>query len=452
VKTWPDVEEKLLRAYVAQLDFDRVLSRRPCESVLRRFQRYVMAHAVDKPLTQQTVEVWLRERIRSSTLKMAVRRAQIVTGFLDWLVTRGLLAVNPIAALRNQCRRQSTAAIVRALVSPDPHEALKDLQGLPRFGSHLGSVIRDHVERMRNLGFRCDEKRFRRFDDFLQTRSGAEVQPLEVLVKEYAALASTPAGHIERLKVGRVLAKSLSRVNPGVRTIERDPMVNREALRRRTSPYIFSIEEVERLLSAALRFPSPNAPLRPLTLHTMLVLAYCAGLRMGEIVRLRVGDIRLDEHSLDIRNTKFFKSRRLPLSATAMAVLQRYLEARRKAGIPNVPDTLLFWHRKGGYAYITANHLLRRVLRFAGLKTGTGRAGPRIHDVRHSFVVHRMTQWYQKGIDPQAKLPYLWTYLGHRSLHSSLVYMTITQELLHHANDRFHALAAPALRASTENL
>jgi len=64
VKTWPDVEEKLLRSYVAQLDFDRVLSRRPCESVLRRFQRYVMAHAVDKPLTQQTVEAWLRERIR----------------------------------------------------------------------------------------------------------------------------------------------------------------------------------------------------------------------------------------------------------------------------------------------------------------------------------------------------------------------------------------------------
>lgn len=158
----------------------------------------------------------------------------------------------------------------------------------------------------------------------------------------------------------------------------------------------------------------------------------------------------MDEHALDIRDTKFFKSRRLPLSPTAMAALQRYLEARRQVGIPHAPDTLLFWHRKGGYAYITANQLLRRVLRFAGLKTGTGRAGPRIHDVRHTFVVHRLTEWYRKGIDPQAKLPYLWTYLGHRSLHSSLVYMTITQELLHHANDRFHAFAASALRASTE--
>ena len=65
----------------------------------------------------------------------------------------------------------------------------------------------------------------------------------------------------------------------------------------------------------------------------MFVLAYCAGLRMGEIVRLRVGDIRLDEHSLDIRETKFFKSRRLPLSATAMALARRYLETRCKSGV-----------------------------------------------------------------------------------------------------------------------
>jgi site-specific recombinase XerD len=184
----------------------------------------------------------------------------------------------------------------------------------------------------------------------------------------------------------------------------------------------------------------------------MFVLAYCAGLRMGEIVRLHVGDIRLDNCSLDIRDTKFFKSRRLPLSATAMTALQRYLEARRNQGISSAPDSILFSHQKGGYAYVTANHLLRRVLHCAGLKTGKGRVGPRIHDIRHSFVVHRMTEWYRNGIDPETKLPYLWTYLGHRNLHSSLVYMTITQELLHRANERFHTFATPALQACAQNL
>lgn len=62
-----------------------------------------------------------------------------------------------------------------------------------------------------------------------------------------------------------------------------------------------------------------------------------------------------------------------------------------------------------------------------------------------------MTEWYREGIDPQARLPYLWTYLGHRGLHSSLVYMTITQELLQRANDRFRTVAMPALQASKED-
>ncbi len=91
-------------------------------------------------------------------------------------------------------------------------------------------------------------------------------------------------------------------------------MVAREVLRRRRKPYIFTIEEIRRLLSAALKFPSPNAPLRPITSYTMLVLAYCAGLRMGEIVGLCVGDVRRTEELIEIRETKFFKSRRLPLA------------------------------------------------------------------------------------------------------------------------------------------
>lgn len=452
MKTWPDAGEELLRSYVARLDLaDSVLSRRPYESVLRRFQRFVSIHEKGR-LDRRAVERWLREQVRRFPLHMAVRRAQIVTGFLDSLVTHGHVSKNPIAELRSQCRRDSTAAVVRALVSSNPSAALNRLRGLPRFGSHLGAEMREHVERMRNLGFRCDENRFRRFDEFLQTRPSAHLQPFSALVTEYAESAPTPAEHIERLKVGRALAKSLQRKRPDIGAVGWNPMIGREVLRQRPKPYIFTSEEIERLLSGALRFPSPKAPLRPLTLYTMFALAYCAGLRIGEIVRLHVGDIRSDDQSLDIRETKFFKSRRLPLSNSAMAVLKRYLKARCDAGIPDSPAALLFWHEKRPYAYITANQLLRRVMRFVGLKTGTGRVGPRIHDLRHSMVVHRMTEWYRDGIDPDAKLPYLWTYLGHRGLHSSLVYMTITQELLHHANDRFHSYAATSLRASKENL
>ena len=90
--------------------------------------------------------------------------------------------------------------------------------------------------------------------------------------------------------------------------------------------------------------------------------------------------------------------------------------------------------------------LLRTIIRLSGINTHAGRGGPRIHDLRHTFVVHRMTQWYQEGINPQARLAHLATYLGHRDIHSTLVYLTITQELLQQANQRFRVAEADVLQ------
>jgi len=179
----------------------------------------------------------------------------------------------------------------------------------------------------------------------------------------------------------------------------------------------------------------------------MLVLAYCAGLRLGEIVSLKLGDLDLNADCIEIPDTKFFKSRRLPLSPTAMAALRDYLKVRAKVGAPTESDAPLFWHDKGGYGYVAAGAHLRRLIRVAGLKSTAGRSGPRVHDLRHAFVVHRMTMWYEQGINPQTRLPYLAAYLGHRNIHSTLVYLTITQELLQHANERFRTAEANVLQA-----
>lgn len=451
-KAWPDREQALLRRYVAELELDREGPRagKPYESVLRRFQIFVMERSAQGSLDRKIVEAWLRECVKRSTLYMAVRRAQIVSGFLDWLVRGGYLAANPFAEIRCMCRRQSTAAIVRALVSSDPELALEHLRGLPRFGSHLGPIIQAHVKRMKTLGLRYHESPFLCFDEFLQRRSGAVKESLATVVEEYAKLAPSPAAHMERVKVGRAIARSLQRNDPTATLMKRDRMIVREALRRRKKPYVFTREQLQHLFQSAKEYPSPKASLRPLSLYTMFVLAYCAGLRMAEIVGLRLGDIREASDTIDIRDTKFFKSRRLPLSPSAMAVLRRYLLARRQALAPNDADSPVFWHQKGGYAYITANHLMRRVMRSAGLKPDTGRAGPRIHDLRHTFVVHRMIEWYREGVNVQAKLPYLWTYLGHRDLHSTLVYITITQELLHRASERFRVFGAYVVKPHEE--
>jgi site-specific recombinase XerD len=451
-KTWPDREQALLRRYVAELELNQESPRagKPYESVLRRFQMFVMERSDKGSPDRIMIEAWLRGCLKRSTLRMTIRRAQIVSGFLDWLVRDGFLTANPFAEICSTSRRPSTAAIVRALVSPDPDSALQHLRGLPRFGSHLGPILQAHVEHMKTLGLRYQENRFQRFDEFLQRRPGAARESLATLVQEYVTLAPSPAAQMERVKVGRVVARYLQRTDPTVMLVKRDRMVAREALRRRKNPYIFTKEQIQHLFQTAREYPSPKAPLRPLSLYTMFVLAYCAGLRMAEIVGLHLGDIREANDTIDIRDTKFFKSRRLPLSPSAMAVIHRYLLARHQAHAPTDAESPLFWHQHGGYAYVTANHLMRRVMRSAGLKPDSGRAGPRVHDLRHSFVVHRMIEWYEEGVDVQAKLPYLWTYLGHRDLHSSLLYITITQELLQRASERFRAFAAQAVRLREE--
>lgn len=221
-------------------------------------------------------------------------------------------------------------------------------------------------------------------------------------------------------------------------------------MRRR--PYIYTIEEIQRLLEAARQYSAFRAPLRPLTLYTMFILAYCGGLRLGEIVGLELKDIDLVEGIIDIRDTKFFKSRRIPLSPSALAALQNYLEARRQFGAPVHTDAPVFCHEKGGYSRMTAGMLLRHVIKLAGLNSETGVGRPRFHDLRHTMVVHRMTAWYREGINPQSRLPHLAAYLGHKDIHSTLVYLTITVELLQHANERFRIAQPDVLKLIQGNL
>ena len=180
----------------------------------------------------------------------------------------------------------------------------------------------------------------------------------------------------------------------------------------------------------------------------MLVLSYCAGLRVGELAHLTVGDIDLGEATIEIRESKFCKSRRLPLAPSVIAALNEYLEARCRAGASTDIDAGLFWHQQpvGSYSYVSTGELIRKVLRRAGFKPQPGRIGPRGHDLRHSFVVNRMLAWYREGINPQSRLPYLATYLGHKDINSTLIYLTITQELLQEASNRFHTFAAEALQ------
>jgi integrase len=359
------------------------------------------------------------------------------------------LASNPLQELRSEYGQRTTTPIIRALLNSDSAAALEQLRPLPPFGSFLGSRMREHVTLMRSMGQRYDvyANRLRRFDRFLQGRPDLVAEPLPVLIEAWRQAGDGLQHKLESQQCGRILSKAWRRVDPTVAVMPTDPHLERRVREHHRRPYIYTEEEVRRLLATARSFPSPLAPLRPLSLYTMLVLAYCAGLRLSEIVHLDVGDVNIDEATIEIRCTKFFKSRRLPLAPSVMDALKCYLDARRAAGAPLIPSAGLFWHQQaaGRYSTVMAGKLLVRVLRRAGLKTGPGKVGPRIHDLRHAFVVNRMLTWYRSGINPQSKLPYLATYLGHKDINSTLIYLTITQELMQHASERFRVRGVAVL-------
>jgi integrase/recombinase XerD len=430
------------------LEFLQQVSSRPKQRCYRQavshFRRFATLRT--RSISLRTLCSWVHDCQKRWLLPGVIQNAQRVNRFADWLVARKSIKTNPLAQFRARYEVRSTADLVRALLSPKPRVALKALRPLPPYGSHLGSVMREHVDRMRTLGFRYrHEYRFQHFDHFLQRRPGAAKQPLAMLVQEYSALAPSAATKFERITVGRVVAAALNRRGVATPIPKADRLLHQLVLREKRRPYIYTENEIRRLLRTALELPSPLAPHRPETLYTMLVLAYCAGLRLGEIAGLTLRDVDLREGAVEIRNTKFFKSRRLPLSATALEALRKYMAVRRKVGAPEQVDAPLFWHSRGPYRYVTVGALMALVIRRAGLKKQQGRIGPRVHDIRHAFVVHRMTKWYRDGINPENHLPYLATYLGHRNVHSTLVYLTVTQELLRHASDRFRA-AEPEVR------
>jgi integrase len=205
-------------------------------------------------------------------------------------------------------------------------------------------------------------------------------------------------------------------------------------------PYIFPAQEVARLVRATADLkPNYRSPLRREVFRLAIVLLYTTGLRHGELRRLTVGDYDSREHTLLVRASKFHKSRLLPLSPDGVRELNAYLVARQAQGLSLAAEAPLLWNRAQGGRPYTAVGLgagVRLLLKATGINTPSGRR-PRIHDFRHTFAVHALVRWYREGVDVQAKLPYLATYLGHVSIVSTQYYLHFVEELSQCASDRF---------------
>lgn len=426
-----------------------VKSRYTYAGVLRAFDAFVSDQQASTPLSIGTLRAWLQQDIQRSPLENVVHRICVIARYLDWRSAAGRPHV--LAQLRVQCGRH-LKPIVQALLEDDHDLALQRMKPLKPWGSVLGRAMQEHVTRMKGLGYRYDVRMrdLLRFDRFLQNHPELAAATLPGQLEAWGHESRGVRHQLQVQQCGLVLSKALHRENTTAKVLSIDAGLHKRVVQQQRRPYIFTEDEIKRLLDTARAFPSRNAPLRPVALHAMITLAYCAGLRLGEIVSLTLGDLDVEGGQLEIRDTKFFKSRRLPLAKGVVGVLRTYLEARAAAGAPSAPEAPMWWTplRRQGYSYGTTKQLLVRVLRGAGLKPEQGRRGPRVHDLRHTFVGHRMMQWYRDGVNPQSQLPYLSTYLGHKDIGSTLVYLNITPELLQQASERYRRRNAGALQAS----
>ena len=207
-------------------------------------------------------------------------------------------------------------------------------------------------------------------------------------------------------------------------------------------PHIFSHEELQRLLDASVVCESPRSKLKPYTCRMLILLLYGAGLRISEALSLTLANVDLPAGILTIRESKFYKTRLVPMSPALTAAVGTYM-AQRAEEHSSESDTALFLTRTAiPLARDTAENIFRRLRVRAGvLCHDGGRYQPRLHDLRHAAAVHRLVSWYRQGADVQRLLPQLATYLGHIHIAATQRYLTLTPELLHEASLRFEQYA-----------
>ena len=216
-------------------------------------------------------------------------------------------------------------------------------------------------------------------------------------------------------------------------------------------PYVYSEEELQRLLNATEYLKSPQSPLQDITFRTLLLVLYGTALRISEALALKVADVDLQNRVLSIQDAKFYKARWVPFGPRLAEHLKTYRTQRLRLPSPLGQGSAFLCTRTGqALTYWRALRLFHRLRRQTGLVRQDGcrhgapaRYQPRLHDIRHASAVHRLVGWYRQGADVQRLLPKLSTYLGHVNVVCTQRYLSMTPDLLQEASRRFQHYAFP---------
>ena len=235
---------------------------------------------------------------------------------------------------------------------------------------------------------------------------------------------AAPAWHAGRLTTVRSFARYLSALDPAT---EIPPVGLLPEPSHRAVPYIYSDDDIRRILMEASRLAPEH---RADTYQTLIGLIAVTGMRVGEAVRLDNDDVDFDEGIVTIWDTKFGKSRQVPLHPTTVEALLGY--ARRRDERRPRPRSPSFFTSSIGTRLLRDNvsTVFPRLVRAAGLTSPRGQRPPRLHDMRHTFAVRCVIGWYRAGVDVHQRLPLLSTYLGHVDPKTTYWYLSAVPELI----------------------
>ncbi len=299
--------------------------------------------------------------------------------------------------------------------------------------------VEDYLRLRRSFGYQLAEpgRNLPRFAAHLEA-AGAEFVTVDAALA-WALEPIVPPGSVVRPK--RMLAvRGFARYMAGIDPRTEIPPDRLLPFRRRwRAPFIYSQADVVALMTQAHR--SISDPLRAATFETLIGLFASTGLRIGEAIKLDRSDIDWSQGVLLVRESKFMKSRHVPLHESTHHALRRYAH-RRDELCPNANAESFFVSLSGTRLLAST---IERTFRKLCEDSGVGADAtlpPRVHDLRHTFAVNTLLGWYRDGVDVQARLHSLSTYMGHRQPASTYLYLSAAPELLAHAAGLLEATQA----------
>ena len=302
----------------------------------------------------------------------------------------------------------------------------------------LRQAVDEYLSLRRNLGFKLREagKALLDFVTFMEQQRAPYITQALALAWAQQPAAAQPSHWAQRLSFVRGFARYRSSSDPRTQI---PPSGLLPFQPKRARPYLYSDEEIEKLLRAALNMPHryKNGALLPWVYYCLFGLLSVSGLRIGEARNLELQDVDLEAGVLTIRNAKFGKTRLVPLHASTCEVLADSIERRQRHWAGRPVSSYLFvssWGNRldSGQIHRAFYALSRQI----GLRGESASHGPRLHDLRHRFATNTLVNWYRSGLDPERRLPLLSAYLGHVHTADTQWYLEGTPELMREAMRR----------------